>query len=466
MSLKGGITDASGVGFVQVNKKNNKEGFMSSNWKRYTIGALLACLPLSIAGCGGDGNGGSADYAQAVKGPVAQATVSYSDGTTTTTNANGYFLYKTGLSVKTTGGTYNDVDGKSRQAPDMATPAGKKNITPLTTLYVNADAATKVKLDALISGSSIDTIVSGALSGATNILITKLNETIGELLTQAKTFNTAPNLSGIATAVANLTAATISGTGGSAALATAAVTASGLTAAQATTVIAAATAIADKVKEGAIIVPVTSSPTTTPTTTADTTAPTAPTALTASSANDTTVILTWTASTDAVGVTGYTIFRDGTEIGKSTSATYTDEKAPLAVATSYTVKATDAAGNVSAASVALSVTTKDTIAPTAPTEVASTESNSLGVIFTTLTWKASTDAKAVTAYQIFRDDLKLVKLGESTTTTYEDKTVSFSKTYSYTVKALDAAGNVSEASTALSVTTGPNLYVSLSGSIK
>jgi hypothetical protein len=89
----------------------------------------------------------------------------------------------------------------------------------------------------------------------------------------------------------------------------------------------------------------------------DTTAPTVPTALKATASSSSVVALTWTASTDNVGVTGYQIFRGGTQVATSTTTAYTDSGLTASTAYSYTVKATDAAGNVSAASSAVSVTT-------------------------------------------------------------------------------------------------------------
>jgi len=89
----------------------------------------------------------------------------------------------------------------------------------------------------------------------------------------------------------------------------------------------------------------------------DTLAPTVPTNLAASNVTTTGFTLTWTASTDNVGVTGYEIFRNNVSLG----TTPANEVAVtgLAAGTTYslTVKARDAAGNVSAASAALSVTT-------------------------------------------------------------------------------------------------------------
>lgn len=91
---------------------------------------------------------------------------------------------------------------------------------------------------------------------------------------------------------------------------------------------------------------------------ADTEAPTVPTNLSASSVTQTTLTLNWDASTDNVGVTGYDVYQGSTNIGTvtSTSANVTG----LTAGTSYTftVRAKDAAGNESAASAALNVTTQ------------------------------------------------------------------------------------------------------------
>ena len=89
----------------------------------------------------------------------------------------------------------------------------------------------------------------------------------------------------------------------------------------------------------------------------DTTPPTAPTSLASSSATASTATLTWTASTDDVGVTGYDIYRNGTEVGSSTTTTYTDTGLTAGTTYSYTVKAKDAANNESDASNTASVTT-------------------------------------------------------------------------------------------------------------
>jgi len=92
----------------------------------------------------------------------------------------------------------------------------------------------------------------------------------------------------------------------------------------------------------------------------DTQAPTAPTSLTAASITQTTFTLSWTASTDNIGVTGYEIYQNGTLKGTSTTTSFNVTGLTAATTYSFTVKAKDAAGNVSAASTAKSVTTLST----------------------------------------------------------------------------------------------------------
>ncbi|MNB73583.1 Alpha-amylase precursor [compost metagenome] len=89
----------------------------------------------------------------------------------------------------------------------------------------------------------------------------------------------------------------------------------------------------------------------------DSTAPTAPTELQASAHTSSSVTLAWTAATDNVGVTGYNIYRDGVLVGTATGLSYTDSGLTGSTLYKYTVKAKDAAGNLSPASNEVSVTT-------------------------------------------------------------------------------------------------------------
>ncbi|MBF4506186.1 M4 family metallopeptidase [Flavobacterium sp. JLP] len=92
----------------------------------------------------------------------------------------------------------------------------------------------------------------------------------------------------------------------------------------------------------------------------DAVAPSAPTALAASGTTGTTTNLSWTASTDNVAVTGYDIYQGTTLKGSSTTTSYTVTGLTASTAYTFTVKAKDAAGNVSAASNAVNVTTTAT----------------------------------------------------------------------------------------------------------
>ena len=87
--------------------------------------------------------------------------------------------------------------------------------------------------------------------------------------------------------------------------------------------------------------------------------------------------LTWKASTDNVGVQSYTIYRGGVAVGTSTTPAYTDTAAPLAKTSTYTVRARDAAGNVSAVSNSVSAAVPaDKTAPTLPTGLRATAGSS------------------------------------------------------------------------------------------
>ena len=199
----------------------------------------------------------------------------------------------------------------------------------------------------------------------------------------------------------------------------------------------------------------------------DTTAPTAPTNLGAT-ASGSTVNLAWTASTDAVGVTGYTVHRSSTAgftpsastvIGTTTSATsYADTNRPTGT-WYYRVTARDAAGNTSGASAIASATVappQDTTKPTPPTGLTASATGST----VNLAWTAATDAVGVTGYAVYRSDTDGFTPGaatfvaNTTATSYADLNRPNGPWY-YRVTARDAAGNTSDASTTASATVAP-----------
>jgi chitodextrinase len=98
-------------------------------------------------------------------------------------------------------------------------------------------------------------------------------------------------------------------------------------------------------------------PVTVTTPTADTTPPTVPTGLVATPNGSSQVNLAWNASTDNVGVTGYTIYRNGAVLTTVSGSTLTYSDTAVAPATNYAyaVDAFDAAGNHSVQSATVSV---------------------------------------------------------------------------------------------------------------
>jgi YD repeat-containing protein len=185
--------------------------------------------------------------------------------------------------------------------------------------------------------------------------------------------------------------------------------------------------------------------------TLDTVAPSVPTNVTATSTVSTTVNVSWTASTDNVAVTGYKVFRGGSQIGTSPTNSYADNTTVGTTAYSYKVSAYDAVPNNSAQSSAANVTTPDTIAPSVPSGLAATAVSSTRI---NLAWTASTDTggSGLAGYRIYRNGSQI---NTSATNSYADTTLSPSTLYTYKVAAYDnaAPANVSAQSAQAQATT-------------
>jgi fibronectin type 3 domain-containing protein len=168
----------------------------------------------------------------------------------------------------------------------------------------------------------------------------------------------------------------------------------------------------------------------------DTVPPTTPGNLTASMPTPTSVKLSWQASTDDLEVTGYRVKRDGVTLGKVSGTTYTDS-APLSVGVtySYTVVALDGGVNASTPATVTFVM-PDTTRPSAPTNVRAvqTAARSVG-----LSWTAASDNGVVVSYLVRRNGSLLAK---TTSTSFTDTKAIDGFSYSYVIKAVDAAGNV------------------------
>ncbi len=161
--------------------------------------------------------------------------------------------------------------------------------------------------------------------------------------------------------------------------------------------------------------------------TSDTVAPTAP-SLSASVTTQISNNLSWSGATYNVGVTGYDVYQGTTLLGSTTSTSYSVSGLSASTTYTFTVKAKDAAGNISAESNAVSVTTltpvSDTTAPTAPTLSASgTTATS-----TNLSWSGATDNVGVTGYDVYQGT---TLLGSTTSTSYAVSGLTASTTYTF-----------------------------------
>ncbi len=181
----------------------------------------------------------------------------------------------------------------------------------------------------------------------------------------------------------------------------------------------------------------------------DNTPPSVPANLTATAVSQSQINLSWSASTDNVGVAGYQVFRNGAQVGTTTSTSYMDSNLASSTTYSYTVTAFDAAGNVSAHSTAAAATTSaaDTTPPSVPTNLAGTSTVPTQV---NLSWSPSTDNVGVAGYHVLRNGNAV---GTTSSTSYADSGLTASTAYTYTVTAFDAAGNVSAPSSPITVTT-------------
>ena len=185
----------------------------------------------------------------------------------------------------------------------------------------------------------------------------------------------------------------------------------------------------------------------------NTSPPSVPAGLTDPSDTASSVGLSWSASTDSSGtLAGYTVYRNGTSIGtvSAGTTTFTDSTVRPSTTYSYTVDAFDTAGNHSAQSAALPVTTPAAPPPSVPAGLADPTDTASSV---GLSWGASTDSTgALAGYTVYRNGTS-VGTAPAGTTTFTDSTVQPSTTYSYTVDAFDTLGNHSAQSAALPVTT-------------
>ena len=168
-------------------------------------------------------------------------------------------------------------------------------------------------------------------------------------------------------------------------------------------------------------------------TSTDTTAPSAPTNLSASGTTAVATNLTWTASTDNVGVTGYDVYSGATLLGNTATTSASITGLTASTTYSFSVKAKDAAGNASASSNVLSVTTGTTTTP--PVSYCASKGNSTSdekigkVVFGTI----NNTSTGTAGYENFTTQIANVNKGTTYTITITPKWTSTKYNEGYAV---------------------------------
>ncbi|QOW09026.1 T9SS type A sorting domain-containing protein [Kaistella flava (ex Peng et al. 2021)] len=176
--------------------------------------------------------------------------------------------------------------------------------------------------------------------------------------------------------------------------------------------------------------------------------PSTPTNLVLNSISTASANLTWTASTDNIGVAYYKVYVNGTFHMNSSTNAVTVSGLTQGTAYNFYVIASDAAGNVSPQSNTVSGTTLiDNEAPTAPTNLTL---GSVGTNNIAISWTAATDNVEVASYDMYVNGQLM---GSTTSTNSNIANLDPSTTYTIYVVAKDAAGNASPMSNSVTATT-------------
>jgi chitodextrinase len=181
-------------------------------------------------------------------------------------------------------------------------------------------------------------------------------------------------------------------------------------------------------------------------TTPDNELPSVPTGVTLTTAAKS-IGVSWAASSDNVGVSGYKVFGNGALLSTTAGLSYTDTAVKPGTTYTFTVAALDTAGNLSAPSVASSVVFPDTVAPSAPTKLTLTSSTTSIVA----KWTAATDNVGVAGYTVYRGAVMIATVRGPLT--YTNTGLKRKTSYSYHVVAFDAAGHVSKPSATVAAKT-------------
>lgn len=185
-------------------------------------------------------------------------------------------------------------------------------------------------------------------------------------------------------------------------------------------------------------------------------APGAPTGVSAQAGSATSVHVMWNAVAADGEVSAYEVYRDGRKAGEAPGSAHMLDVVRLAPSTAYvfTVRARDAEGRLGPRSREARATTAaaalaDGAAPTTPGRVTGRAAGNRAV---QLSWSAATDDRRVVSYDVYQGGTKIHSVGGGQTATVVTGLRPHTR-YAFTVRARDAAGNLSPAGPPVRLTT-------------
>ncbi|MFJ8279095.1 fibronectin type III domain-containing protein [Streptomyces griseoviridis] len=184
--------------------------------------------------------------------------------------------------------------------------------------------------------------------------------------------------------------------------------------------------------------------------------PGAPVGVTAEAGSATSVHVMWNAVSAKPAVTGYEVYRGATKVREVPGGERMVDVVRLSPGTAYTftVRARNSEGRLGPPSRAVRATTPAAVAAdrAAPSRPGSTRGRAVGSRAVQLSWSASTDDRAVLSYDVYQGTTKIHSVGGNQTATVVTG-LRPGTAYAFTVRARDAADNVSEPGATVRLTT-------------
>ncbi|MGW3813966.1 fibronectin type III domain-containing protein [Streptomyces sp. NPDC005046] len=186
--------------------------------------------------------------------------------------------------------------------------------------------------------------------------------------------------------------------------------------------------------------------------------PAAPMGVTAAAGSATSVHVMWNLASEDPKVTRYEVYRGTTKVKEVPGSEHMVDVTRLEPSTAYvfTVRARNAAGVPGPLSKRARATTPAAVAAdrTPPTRPGSPHGKAVGSRAVQLSWAKSADARGVASYDIYQGTSKIHSVGGTQTATVVTG-LRPGTAYAFTVRARDAADNLSPPSATVPVTTAP-----------